>query len=130
MYIHKILTPHTPITLKYRHSLGLSAQNSPRICPPPAPKNKSRQNHKDFVYSLILSPNFFCDFFYKLQFCPLFFFCKFITYFARCKTTLRTKVKSIKRNIFFLFGINYAKDPFFRDIKRAMWLSGARWVAI
>ncbi|AGX40888.1 hypothetical protein D364_12185 [Klebsiella pneumoniae CG43] len=30
----------------------------------------------------------------------------------------------------FLFGINYAKDPFFRDIKRAMWLSGARWVAI
>ena len=36
----------------------------------------------------------------------------------------------IKRNIFFLFGISYAKDPFFRDIKRAMWLSGARWVAI
>jgi hypothetical protein len=34
----------------------------------------------------------------------------------------------IKRNIFFQFGINYAKDPFFRDIKRAM--SAVRGVAI
>ena len=71
-------------------------------------KNKSRQNHKDFVYSLILSPNFFCDFFYKLQFCPLFFFCKFITYFAWRKTALWTQAQSVKRNIFLC--LFYSRD--------------------
>ena len=56
MYIHRILTPHTPITVRIA---GTSDIPNPRKLIDKFIKNKSRQNHKDFVYFLILSPNFF-----------------------------------------------------------------------
>ena len=46
-----------------------------------------------------LLPNFFGNFFYKCELCPLLFFGELIADFTRRKAALRTKVKSVKRNV-------------------------------
>ena len=50
-----------------------------------------------------LSPDFFCDFLYQCELCPLVCFCQLVADFAGSESALRAQAKAIQRDILCCF---------------------------